>query len=94
MTGHSNRWRWQRRWRVYPELMLAEHECGLRVRFSRRGGRLVPTPDNAEEIIAALAPRNGPHNAPIMVQRMVREAEVLMRGAVSTPSPRIREILE
>ena len=34
--------------------------------------------DNAEEVVAALTPQHGPHNAPAMVQRLVREGAQML----------------
>lgn len=66
--------RWQARWRVDTRTGLAVHETGLRVRLSDGVGAA----ENAEEVAASLVPQHGAHNAPAMVQRLVREGAQLL----------------
>lgn len=51
----------------------AVHIDGLEVRFDRNGLRAV----NADEVRAALARVHGPHNAPVMLARLLKEARTL-----------------
>jgi hypothetical protein len=77
---------WQAQWRVDPAQAVATHESGLRVHLQDGRG----ASDNAQTIIEGLVPKHGPHNAPAMVQRLLREgAQMLIdpgsrgwRGAV------------
>jgi hypothetical protein len=65
---------WQARWEVDQWATLATHETGLRVRLQDGVG----VSDNAEEIALALVPAHGAHNAPAMVQRLVREGAQML----------------
>jgi hypothetical protein len=65
---------WQARWDIDEAEGLALHECGLRVRLQDGQG----VAENADEIIASLVPQHGAHNAPAMVQRLVREGAQLL----------------
>jgi hypothetical protein len=65
----SKHYKWQTRWRLAGD--LAVHECGLQV--SRVGGVL-----NAADVAAALAPKHGGHNVPLMLRRLEREARELL----------------
>ena len=72
----SKHYRWQTRWAVDKAAGTARHECGLVVRVSGPG---VPAAaDNAPKILAALAVKHGGHNAPRMLERMLREAAELI----------------
>lgn len=66
--------RWQTRWQIDQAAGVALHDTGLRVRLADGLGAA----DNAEEIAAALKPLHGSHNAPAMVQRLVREGAQLL----------------
>ena len=50
------------------------HETGLRGQLTGCNG----TAENAEAVVQALVPQHGPHNAPAMVQRLVREGAQLL----------------
>ncbi len=65
---------WQARWQIDASAGLAVHETGLRVRLTEGHG----TAENAEAVVQALVPQHGPHNAPAMVQRLVREGAQLL----------------
>jgi hypothetical protein len=65
---------WQARWKVDPSQGLAVHESGLRVRLQAGKG----VAENAAEVAESFIPRHGPHNAPAMVQRLVREGAQLL----------------
>jgi hypothetical protein len=71
---NSKHRRWQSRWQIDIASGLAVHETGLRVRLAEGGGAA----ENAEEVARALEPQHGPHNAPAMVQRLVREGAQLL----------------
>lgn len=66
--------RWQARWRIDTAAGLATHDSGLRVRLHDGVG----VAENAQEVAQALASLHGPHNAPLMVQRLVREGAQLL----------------
>jgi hypothetical protein len=66
--------RWQARWQVDPSDGVATHDTGLRVRL--QDGRGVS--ENAAEVALSLIPEHGTHNAPAMVQRLVREGAQLL----------------
>ena len=68
----STRYRWQIRWRLVAP-GCAAHVDGLEVRFDGRGIR----PANADEALAGLARVHGPHNAPVMLARLLKEARIL-----------------
>jgi hypothetical protein len=65
---------WQARWHTDEAEGRAVHDCGLRVTL--RDGKGVA--ENATEIIESFIPKHGPHNAPAMVQRLVREGAQLL----------------
>lgn len=67
---------WQHRWSIDAAQRLAVHDSGLRVPFTPAGD--AGAPENAAEVQAALAVKNGPHNAPIMLRRLEREARELL----------------
>lgn len=80
--------RWQARWQIDPATGVATHDTGLRVRLEEGRG----TPENADEVTLSLVPAHGAHNAPAMVQRLVREGAQLLvdptaRGWRSGPGP-------
>ena len=77
----SKHYRWQLKWALDLKSLEAKHECGFLVRFTRDGERLRMQPANKTQIIAELTVKNGGHNAPRMVERMVREAAELMSEA-------------
>lgn len=65
---------WQARWEIDQAESLAVHDSGLRVRLLDGTG----VAENADEIAASLVPKHGAHNAPAMVQRLVREGAQLL----------------
>lgn len=65
--------RWQERWQINQN-GIATHDTGLRVRWEDGQG----VAENAEEIALSLVPEHGTHNAPAMVQRLVREGAKLL----------------
>ena len=70
----SPRYRWQTRWAVDLDAGTAEHVDGLRVRYITDRGQLRVEALNGLEILTELAPKHGGHNAPIMLQRLFKEA--------------------
>ena len=68
----SPRYRWQIRWRLIAP-GYAQHASGLEVRFGARWMR----PANADDALAKLARVHGPHNAPVMLARLLKEARIL-----------------
>ena len=72
MTTHHHRW--QARWQIDQTQGVATHDSGLRVRLE--GGR--GAAENADAVALALVPKHGAHNAPAMVQRLVREGAQLL----------------
>lgn len=76
----SKHYRWQTRWQLDPATGTATHECGLIVKFTASTG-----PDgqavNGPETLASLAVKNGPHNAPNMLRRLLKEAAELHNQA-------------
>jgi hypothetical protein len=71
---NSNRTHWQSRWDVDPMQHVATHESGLKVRVEDGIGKA----DNATEVEQTLVPTHGAHNAPAMVQRLIREGAQLL----------------
>jgi hypothetical protein len=65
---------WQSRWQLEPAEGFAVHDSGLRVRLKDGQGAA----DNADDVVRALTPVHGAHNAPAMVQRLVREGAQLL----------------
>lgn len=65
---------WQARWQLFPAESLAVHDCGLRVRLQDGVGAA----ENADEVAESFVPQHGAHNAPAMVQRLVREGAQLL----------------
>lgn len=76
----SKHYRWQTRWQLDRTAGTATHECGLVVRFTAAAGD-DGQPVNAPETLAALAVKNGPHNAPNMLRRLLQEAAELYNHA-------------
>jgi hypothetical protein len=79
---------WQARWHIDQKEGTAVHDTGLRVRLE--DGKA--TAENSAEVIASFVPKHGPHNAPAMVQRLIREGAQLLidpnsRGWRGGPSP-------
>jgi hypothetical protein len=66
---------WQARWQINQAEGLAIHDSGLRVRLQDNGQGSAENPD---DVVQALIPQHGPHNAPAMVQRLVREGAQLL----------------
>jgi hypothetical protein len=66
--------RWQARWEIDQREGVATHDSGLRVKLQEGFG----VADNAEEVINSLLPEHGSHNAPAMVQRLIREGAQLL----------------
>lgn len=66
---------WKTRWTVDENDGLATHDSGLRVRLQDDG---LGVAENADEVALALTPQHGPHNAPAMVQRLVREGAQML----------------
>lgn len=65
---------WQTRWQIDRTEGLAVHDSGLRVRLQDGKGTAL----NADDVVASFVPKHGPHNAPAMVQRLVREGAQLL----------------
>ena len=70
----SKHHRWQARWQLDPAQGVAVHDCGLRVRLQDGRGMA----ENDSDIVLALTAEHGAHNAPAMVQRLVREGAQLL----------------
>ena len=66
---------WKTRWTVDETETLATHDSGLRVRLQDGG---LGVAENGDEVVAALTALHGPHNAPAMVQRLVREGAQML----------------
>ena len=66
---------WKTRWAIDEADGLATHDSGLRVRLQDDG---LGVAENADEVALALTPQHGPHNAPAMVQRLVREGAQML----------------
>ncbi|RYE96176.1 MAG: hypothetical protein EOO78_21940 [Oxalobacteraceae bacterium] len=67
---------WQAKWQIDQMAGLAVHDTGLRVRLPH--GEYDGVAENADEIVQTLVPKHGAHNAPAMVQRLVREGVQLL----------------
>lgn len=76
----SKHYRWQTRWQLDRTAGTATHDCGLVVRFAADTGP-DGQPANGLETLAALAVKNGPHNAPNMLRRLLKEAAELYNQA-------------
>ena len=69
----SKHYKWQLRWSQDPAAGTLTHQCGLQVRvIEGRASAL-----NQAEVMPALVAKNGGHNAPQMLARMLREAAQL-----------------
>ncbi len=66
---------WKLRWTVDDTETVATHDSGLRVRLLESG---LGVAENGEAVAAALTPLHGRHNAPAMVQRLVREGAQML----------------
>ena len=80
----SRRYKWQARWQWDAETETFEHDSGLQVRFKPGPGPGEAV--NLADIMPALVAKNGGHNAPQMVQRMLGEAAQL-RAAMAAGLP-------
>lgn len=80
----SKHYRWQARWRHDAAAGLWVHDTGLRVQ-PRPGAP--PAALNATDTLAALVPTHGPHNAPAMLRRLLREAHQLATTPQAQPAP-------
>lgn len=70
----SKHHRWQAYWDLDAVAGRATHDTGLRVRLEQGAG----VAENGDEIAESFVARHGPHNAPAMVQRLVREGAQLL----------------
>lgn len=70
----SKHHKWQTRWRIDLAQRLGAHESGLRVQVSPAGRAEAL---NGPAVQDSLAVRHGLHNAPLMLRRLLREAEQL-----------------
>jgi len=71
--------RWHRAWSVDLAAGTATHESGLVVRFTRAADDPAAWDGaadaaSAETVLAALVAEHGPHNAPLRLARLMREA--------------------
>ncbi len=69
----SKKYGWQKRWQVDRAAGTAQHETGLQVAVA--GGQVLA--NNAQQVQTVLAEKHG-HNAPEMVQRLLKEARILL----------------
>lgn len=69
----SKKYGWQKRWQVDRAAGTAQHETGLHV--AAAGGQV--RANNAQQVQTVLAEKHG-HNAPEMVQRLLKEARILL----------------
>jgi hypothetical protein len=65
---------WKNKWSVDEVADVATHETGLRVHLVEGVG----VSDNADEVALLFVPQHGAHNAPAMVQRLVREGAQML----------------
>lgn len=70
-SKHQN---WKARWSVDETDTRATHESGLRLCV--QGDQVVA--ENADEVVLQLTPQHGAHNAPAMVQRLMREGAQML----------------
>ena len=70
--ANSRHYKWQAAWTV--EGAVARHESGFTVTVT---GRHTAPP----EVLSALAKKHGPHNAPLVVQRLAREGLACLAAA-------------
>ncbi len=69
----SKKYGWQKRWHVDRAAGTAHHDTGLQVAMA--GGQ--PHANNAMQVQTVLAEKHG-HNAAEMVQRLLKEARILL----------------
>ena len=69
----SKKYGWQKRWQVDRAAGTAHHDTGLQV--AAAGGQV--RANNAQQVQTVLAEKHG-HNAPEMVQRLLKEARILL----------------
>ena len=74
----SKHHKWQTRWRLDLAARRATHESGLVVEFAPNGRAQNM---NGPQYEQTLAQTHGPHNAPLMLARLLREAERLLKEA-------------
>lgn len=70
--ANSRHYKWQAAWSI--EGAVARHETGLTVTVT---GRL----DAPPEVLSALTQKHGPHNAPLVLQRLAREGLACLAAA-------------
>jgi hypothetical protein len=70
----SKKFKWQARWTLAGP--LATHDTGVTANLVQ-GAAVITDPAQA---LAILTPKNGAHNAPIMLARLTREAQALVDG--------------
>ena len=75
----SRHYKWQTRWTLDIPAGIAVHDSGFIVAFS---SGTVGQALNADAILPALTAKNGGHNAPLMIDRMLREARQLHTEAM------------
>jgi hypothetical protein len=75
-TVTSKHYRWQTRWSVNAAAGTATHDTGIQVE-TRAGSVVIVDPEAATQILAV---KNGPHNAPIMLKRLAREAAQMLNN--------------
>ncbi len=66
---------WKSRWHIDDTETVATHDSGLRVRLQADG---LGVADNGADIVALFEPLHGQHNAPAMVQRLLREGAQML----------------
>ena len=71
---NSKHHRWQSCWQIDAAAGIATHETGLQVRLHDGAGVAI----NGDEAVLSLVPVHGAHNAPAMVQRLVREGAQML----------------
>lgn len=69
----SKKYGWQKRWTVDRGAGTAQHDTGLQVALLGDQVRA----NNAQQVQTVLAEKHG-HNAPEMVQRLLKEARILL----------------
>lgn len=82
----SKHYKWQARWRVDSAAGIATHDSGFTVQWPAEAGQAVKGL-NVPETLAALAVKNGPHNAPTMLLRLLKEAGLLHQQATNHAKP-------
>lgn len=88
----SKHFKWQARWRLDLAAGTADHDTGFQARLVQTARGPGAEALNAEATIQALATKHGGHNAPLMIERMLREVRQLhaeamemRRGAFTPP---------